>query len=358
MTGLDPLAGRTAFISGGSRGIGLEIARMLARAGANIALIAKTETPNPTLPGTIHEAADELRGLGAEVLANVGDIRDEERVAVAVARTVETFGGIDLCINNASALNLADVASLPVKRFDLPQSVNVRGTFVVTQACLPHLRKSDHAHVLTLSPPLNLDPSWFAPAAYTVSKYGMTIVTLGVAQTEQENGIAGNCLWPLTAIATAAVKNLLGGTQTIDQSRTPEVVADAAGIVLRRAPRRLHRPCRDRRGRTRGGGHQRPRALQRPAGAGDVRPRLLRRRRPTERADGTRTARRLMSAHDAVAVAEVRRPPRRAADRRAEAGAAADPVFDEVGHHVRPDAGLEGVSRHHRALRQALGAQA
>jgi citronellol/citronellal dehydrogenase len=236
MTGVDPLAGHTAFISGASRGIGLEIARMLARGGANIALIAKTDTPNPKLPGTIHEAAEELRGLGADVLPVVGDIRDEERVAAVVAHTVDRFGAIDICINNASALNLADVASMPVKRFDLLQSVNVRGTFVVTQTCLPHLRRAEHAHILTLSPPLNLDPNWFAPAAYTVSKYGMTIVTLGVARTEREHGVAANCLWPLTAIATAAVKNLLGGESTVTHSRTPRIVADAAGIVLRRDP--------------------------------------------------------------------------------------------------------------------------
>ena len=193
MSAVDPLAGSTAFISGGSRGIGLEIARTLARAGANIALIAKTDTPNPKLPGTIHDAAEELRELGADVLAVLGNIRDEVRVGEAVAQTVDRFGGIDVCVNNASALNLADVASLSVSRFDLLQSVNVRGTFVVTQACLPHLRCSDHAHVLTLSPPLNLDPIWFRPAAYTVSKYGMTIVTLGVAHTEREHGVAGNC---------------------------------------------------------------------------------------------------------------------------------------------------------------------
>jgi citronellol/citronellal dehydrogenase len=232
----DPLAGRTAFISGGSRGIGLEIARMLARAGANIALIAKTDTPNPKLPGTIHDAAEELRDLGAEVLPIVGDIRDEDRVAEAVADTAARFGGIDLCINNASALNLGAIGDLPVRRYDLLQSVNVRGTFVVTQACLPHLRESEHAHVLTLSPPLSLDPAWFGSSAYTVSKYGMTIVTLGVAQTEREQRVAANCLWPLTAIATAAVRNLLGGEETIERSRTPQIVADAAGIILRREP--------------------------------------------------------------------------------------------------------------------------
>jgi citronellol/citronellal dehydrogenase len=231
----DPLSGRTAFISGGSRGIGLAIARELARAGGNIALIAKTDTPNPKLPGTVHDAAEELLELGAAgVLPIVGDIRDEQRVADAVAETAERFGGIDLCINNASALNLGDVGSLPVKRFDLIQSVNVRGTFVVTQACLRHLRESEHARVLTLSPPLNLDPVWFGPAAYTVSKYGMSIVTLGVAQTEREHGVAANCLWPLTAIATAAVKNLLGGDEAVAHTRTAEIVADAAAIMLRR----------------------------------------------------------------------------------------------------------------------------
>jgi citronellol/citronellal dehydrogenase len=230
----DPLAGRTALITGGSRGIGLEIAKLLALAGANIVIIAKTDTPDPRLPGTIHTAAAELRELGAEVLPLVGDIRDEVRVAEAVAEAVDHFGGLDLCINNASALNLGTVADQPIKRFDLIQSVNVRGTFVVTQACIPHLRKSDHAHVLTLSPPLNLDPVWFAPAGYTVSKYGMTIVTMGVAQTEAEHGIAANCLWPLTAIATAAVQNLLGGDEGVAHARTPQIVADAAGIILRR----------------------------------------------------------------------------------------------------------------------------
>ena len=233
---MSSLEGRTAFISGGSRGIGLAIAHELAKAGANIALIAKTDKPHPKLPGTIHEAAEQLEGLGAEALPIVGDIRDEDQVAEAVERTAERFGGIDLCINNASALNLSPIADLPVKRFDLVQSVNVRGTFVVTQACLPHLRASDHAHVLTLSPPINLDPSWFEPSAYTVSKYGMTIVTLGVARTEREHGVAANCLWPLTAIATAAVKNLLGGEEGVARSRTPQIVADAAAIVLRRSP--------------------------------------------------------------------------------------------------------------------------
>lgn len=232
----DPLEGRTAFISGGSRGIGLEIARMLARAGANIALIAKTGAPDPRLPGTIHDAAEELRALGAAVLPVVGDIRDADRVGEAVAATIERFGGIDICINNASALNLGAIAELSLKRFDLIQSVNVRGTFVVTQACLPHLRQSEWAHVLTLSPPLNLDPRWFRPSAYAVSKYGMTIVTLGLAESEAGAGIAGNCIWPLTGIKTAAVQNLLGGESTVAASRTADIVADAAAIILRRDP--------------------------------------------------------------------------------------------------------------------------
>jgi citronellol/citronellal dehydrogenase len=232
-----PLEGRTAFISGGSRGIGLAIARELAKDGANVALIAKTDKPHPKLPGTIHTAAKELEDLGAEVLPIVGDIRDEQQVTEAVARTAERFGGVDLCVNNASAIDLSPIADLPLKRFDLVQSVNVRGTFVVTQACLPHLRESDHAHVLTLSPPLNLDPRWFEPSAYTVSKYGMTIVTLGIARTEAEHGIAANCLWPLTAIATAAVQNLLGGDEGVARSRTPQIYADAAAIILRRSPR-------------------------------------------------------------------------------------------------------------------------
>jgi NAD(P)-dependent dehydrogenase (short-subunit alcohol dehydrogenase family) len=230
------LEGRTAFISGGSRGIGLAIARELAKRAVNVALIAKTDKPHPKLPGTIHDAAAELEALGADVLPIVGDIRDEDQVTDAVARTAERFGGIDLCINNASALNLAPIGELPVKRFDLIQSVNVRGTFVVTQACLPHLRESDHAHVLTLSPPINLDERWFEPSAYTVSKYGMTIVTLGVGRTEREHGVAANCLWPLTAIATAAVRNLLGGDEGVSRSRTPQIVADAAIAVLQRSP--------------------------------------------------------------------------------------------------------------------------
>jgi citronellol/citronellal dehydrogenase len=229
------LKSKTVFMSGGSRGIGLAIAERLAGEGANVAFIAKTDKPDPRLPGTIHTAAAAIEAAGGEALPLVGDIRFEDQVAAAVEATVERFGGIDLCINNASALNLSSMADLPVKRFDLMQQINARGTFVVTQACLPHLRKSDHAHVLTLSPPLDVDPKWLANnAAYTLSKYGMTMITLGLAADQPT--IAANCLWPRTAIRTAAVQNLLGGEESIARSRTPEIVADAAYEILRRAP--------------------------------------------------------------------------------------------------------------------------
>jgi citronellol/citronellal dehydrogenase len=226
---------RTVFMSGGSRGIGLAIAQRLARAGANIAFIAKTDAPDARLPGTVHTAAAAIEAAGGRALPLVGDIRDDRRVGEAVAETVARFGGIDICINNASALNLSPMRDLSVKRFDLLQQVNARGTFVVTQACLPHLRESSHAHVLTLSPPLSTDPRWLAGnAAYTLSKYGMTMLTLGLAADEPT--IAANCLWPRTAIRTAAVQNLLGGDGTIERSRTADIVADAAYEILHRSP--------------------------------------------------------------------------------------------------------------------------
>jgi citronellol/citronellal dehydrogenase len=232
------LKSKTVFMSGGSRGIGLAIAERLAAEGANVAFVAKTDKPDPRLPGTIHTAAAAIEAAGGEALPLVGDIRFEDQVAAAVEATVERFGGVDLCINNASALNLSPMADLPVKRFDLMQQINARGTFVVTQACLPHLLKSDHAHVLTLSPPLDMDPKWLANnAAYTLSKYGMTMITLGLAADQPT--IAANCLWPRTAIRTAAVQNLLGGEESIARSRTPEIVADAAYEILRRAPGEL-----------------------------------------------------------------------------------------------------------------------
>ncbi len=229
------LSDRTVFMSGGSRGIGLAIAKRLASEGANVAFVAKTDQPHPKLPGTIHTAAAEIEEAGGKALPILGDVRDEAQVAAAVEQAVERFGGIDVCVNNASAINLVPMAELPPKRYNLMADINTRGTFVVTQACLPHLRESDHAHVLTLSPPLSLNERWLkGHSAYTVSKFGMTMITLGVAADEPT--IAANCLWPRTIIATAAVQNLLGGDAAMAASRTPEIVADAAWEIVRRAP--------------------------------------------------------------------------------------------------------------------------
>jgi citronellol/citronellal dehydrogenase len=238
------LAGRTLFISGASRGIGLAIGVRAARDGANVALIAKTAEPHPKLEGTVHTAAQAIEDAGGKALPIVGDIRDERSVADAVAQTVERFGGIDVCVNNASAINLSPMLELPPKRYDLMQDINVRGTFVVTQACLPHLLESDNAHVLTLSPPLNLNPRWFANhVAYTVAKYGMTMVALGVAEEFRDRGVASNALWPRTIIATAAVQNLLGGDAAMARSRRPEIMADAAHAVLTRPAREATGNC-------------------------------------------------------------------------------------------------------------------
>jgi citronellol/citronellal dehydrogenase len=235
---MDSLEGRTIFMSGGSRGIGLAIALRAARDGARVALMAKTAEPHPKLPGTIYTAAEEIEAAGGEALPIVGDIRDGEAVEAAAAQTAERFGGIDIVVNNASAINLAPMRDLPVKRFDLMQQINSRGTFAVTRACLPHLRESDHAHVLTLSPPLSADPRWLAGhSAYTLSKMGMTMITLGLAADEAEAGIGANCLWPRTIIATAAVQNLLGGDEAMARARTPEIVGDAAHAILVRDPR-------------------------------------------------------------------------------------------------------------------------
>jgi citronellol/citronellal dehydrogenase len=235
---MDSLSGRTILMSGGSRGIGLAIAVRAARDGARVALIAKTAEPHPKLPGTIYTAAEEIESAGGEALPIVGDIRDAEAVEAAVAQTAERFGGIDIVVNNASAINLAPMRDLPVKRFDLMQQINSRGTFVVTRAALPHLRESSHPHVLTLSPPMSADPRWLAGhSAYTLSKMGMTMITLGLAADEAESGIGANCLWPRTIIATAAVQNLLGGDEAMRRARTPEIVGDAAHAILLRDPR-------------------------------------------------------------------------------------------------------------------------
>jgi citronellol/citronellal dehydrogenase len=229
------LEGRTMFISGGSRGIGLAIAVRAAQEGANVALLAKTDQPHPKLPGTIHTAAEEIEAAGGKALPIVGDVRDEAQVEAAVAQAAQEFGGIDFAVNNASAINLAPIGDLEPKRYDLMLDINARGTFVLTRACLPHLRESDHAHVLTLSPPLSADPKWLkGHGAYTLSKMGMTMLTLGLAA--DEPGIGANCLWPRTIIATAAVQNLLGGDEAMARARTPDIYADAAIEVLKRDP--------------------------------------------------------------------------------------------------------------------------
>jgi len=232
------LAGKTMFISGGSRGIGLAIAKRAARDGANIAFIAKTADPHPALPGTVYTAAAEIEESGGRALPIVGDIRNEDEVIAAVEAAVELFGGIDICVNNASAINLSNTESLPMKRYDLMQNINTRGTFVVSKTCIPYLKQSDNGHILTLSPPLNLAPHWFKNhVAYTIAKYGMSMVTLGLSEELADAGIAANCLWPKTIIATAAVQNLLGGDQAMAQSRRPEIVADAAYEIFTRDAR-------------------------------------------------------------------------------------------------------------------------
>jgi len=229
----DTLRGRTILMSGGSRGIGLAIATEAGRHGANVVILAKTDRPDPRLPGTVHTAVAEIEEAGGRALAVVGDVRIEEDVDRAVAAAVERFGGIDVVVNNASALNLTGTEELPVKRYDLMQQINSRGTFLLTRAALPHLRKSDRARVLTLSPPINLAPHWLGRyPAYTLSKYGMTLLTLGWAAEFAEDGIAANCLWPQTTIATAAVVNLLGGAEAASRSRSPQIMADAAVTVL------------------------------------------------------------------------------------------------------------------------------
>jgi len=227
------LEGKTLFITGGSRGIGLAIALRAARDGARVALLAKTAEPNPKLPGTIHTAAAEIEEAGGQALAIVGDVRDEASVAAAAEQTAERFGGIDVCVNNASAIQLNSIEQTEPKRYDLMQSINARGTFLATRACIPHLKRSDNGHILTLSPPINLDPAWMgAHAPYTLSKYGMSLLTLGAAAELREAGVAANGLWPRSVIATAAVQNLLGGEEVMKKSRTAEIVADAAYAIL------------------------------------------------------------------------------------------------------------------------------
>lgn len=232
-----PLHGKTMFISGASRGIGLAIANRAAQDGANIALIAKTAEPHPKLPGTVYTAAKELEEAGGQALPIVGDIRDPDSVAAAVARTVEQFGGIDICVNNASAINLGSITEVPMKRFDLMNGIQVRGTYAVSQACIPHMKGRANPHILTLSPPVQLDGKWLKPTAYMMAKFGMTLCALGIAEEMRDEGIASNTLWPRTLVATAAVQNLLGGDEAMARARKPQVYADAAYVILNKPSR-------------------------------------------------------------------------------------------------------------------------
>jgi len=231
------LQGKTLFITGASRGIGKAIGLRAARDGANVVIAAKSKVPNPKLPGTIGSAAEEMEQAGGKALAIQCDIRSDEEVQRAVAQAVERFGGIDILVNNASAIHLADTANTPMKRFDLMHGVNARGTFLCTQACLPQLAKAQNPHVLMLSPPLSMRPRWFAPhVAYTMAKYGMSMCVLGMAEELKDRGIAVNALWPRTVIATAAL-NLMGGEDTAKHGRKVEIVADAAYAILTRSAR-------------------------------------------------------------------------------------------------------------------------
>jgi citronellol/citronellal dehydrogenase len=232
------LLGKTLLITGGTRGIGLAIALRAARDGANVAILGKTAQPHPRLPGTVFTAAAEVEGAGGRALALVGDVRSEEQVLDAVARTVAAFGGLDVLVNNASAISLTGTLDTELKRYDLMHQVNARGTFLCSKACVPHLRRAANPHILTLSPPLDLRAKWFAPhAAYTMAKFGMSLCTLAMAEEFRKEGIAVNSLWPLTVIDTAAVRNLLGGEALARCSRRPEMVADAAHAVLVRPAR-------------------------------------------------------------------------------------------------------------------------
>jgi citronellol/citronellal dehydrogenase len=232
------LRGKTLFITGASRGIGLAIGVRAAREGANVAIAAKTAEPNPKLPGTIYSAAEEINQAGGKGLALLCDIRFEDQVAAAVKQAVETFGGIDILVNNASAISLTGTEHTPMKRYDLMHQINTRGTFVCSQACIPHLKKSSNPHILNISPPLNMEERWFAPhVAYTMAKFGMSMCVLGMAGELRRDGIAVNALWPRTAIATAAVQNLLGGEAAMRGSRKPSIMADAAYAILTKPSR-------------------------------------------------------------------------------------------------------------------------
>lgn len=232
------LKGKTIFITGASRGIGKAIGLRAARDGANVVVAAKTIEPHPKLPGTIHTAAKEMEEAGGQSLAVVMDVRFEDQVAEAMRQAVARFGGIDILVNNASAINLTGTIETPVKRFDLMHQINTRGTFLCSQLAIPHLRRATNPHVLNVAPPLNLEARWFGPhVAYTIAKFGMSLCVLGMAEEFRGDGIAFNALWPRTTIATAAISNIVGGGAMVQRSRTPEIMADAAYAILNRPSR-------------------------------------------------------------------------------------------------------------------------
>jgi citronellol/citronellal dehydrogenase len=232
------LRGKTLFITGASRGIGLAIGVRAARDGANVVIAAKTAEPNPKLPGTIYTAAKEIEGAGGQALPIVCDIRFEDQVQAAVKHAIDKFNGIDICINNASAISLTGTEQTEMKRYDLMHSINTRGTFLVSKTCLPYLKQAKNPHILNLSPPLNMETKWFSPhVAYTMAKFGMSMCVLGMAGEYKSAGVAVNALWPRTVIATAAVQNLLGGGSTMKGSRKPEIMGDAAYAILTRDSR-------------------------------------------------------------------------------------------------------------------------
>jgi citronellol/citronellal dehydrogenase len=234
------LKSKTLFITGASRGIGRAIALRAARDGANVAVIGKTDTPNPKLPGTVNEVVGEIEAAGGKAIACICDVRFEDQVQAAVAKTVAAFGGIDILVNNASAITLTRTTDTDMKRFDLMHQINTRGTFVSSKSCLPFLSRASNPHILMLSPPPSLNPKWFANhLAYTIAKYGMSLCVLGLSEEYKDAGIAVNALWPRTIIATAAVRNLLGGDATAARARRPEIVADAAHVILSRPSRQF-----------------------------------------------------------------------------------------------------------------------
>ena len=234
------LKGKTLFVTGASRGIGLAIAKRAARDGANVAIAAKTADPNPKLEGTVHSAAKEVEAAGGNAMAIACDIRFEDQIEAAVAQTVATFGGIDICVNNASAISLTPAGQTDAKRFDLMMGINTRGTFFVSKACLPHLKRSKNPHILMMSPPLDMHPKWFSGhVAYSIAKYGMSLCVLGLAGELKNDGIGVNALWPRTTIATAALRQIPGGDKLARMSRTPEILADAAHLVFSQDAKRF-----------------------------------------------------------------------------------------------------------------------